>query len=121
DAIAASKLCALARILEQLDLHAVGVGYPGLVRVVASVLLRRDLDAHRSDMGDRGVDVFHLQAEVVDLVALAVAGLAVFEHLDMAAAAAIEVEAEYLAVTQEIEPGVHAEHVAVEAARRLQV
>ena len=72
-------------------------------------------------MGDRGVDVFHLQAEVVDLVALAVAGLAVFEHLDMAAAAAIEVEAEYLAVTQEIEPGVHAEHVAVEAARRLQV
>ncbi|WP_246674938.1 hypothetical protein [Mesorhizobium sp. B4-1-3] len=47
-------------------------------------------------MGDRRVDIFHLQAEMVDLVAVAVA------DLDMAAAAAIEIEAENPAIAQEV-------------------
>jgi hypothetical protein len=72
-------------------------------------------------VGDRRVDVFHFKAEVVDLVQVAVAGLVFLEHLDVAAAAAIEVESENLAVAQEIELGVHAEDVPVEALRRFQV
>jgi hypothetical protein len=72
-------------------------------------------------VGDSGVNVFHFEAEVVDLVQVAIAGPIFLEHLDVAAAAAIEVETQNLAVAQEVELGVHAEDVPIEASRHFEV
>ena len=53
-------------------------------------------------MGDCRVEIFHLEAEVVDLVRLIEAGGGLLKHFDVAAAAGIEIEAENLAAAQEL-------------------
>ena len=75
DTIAAGELRAFAGVFEKFDLHAVGIADPGLKSIFAGELLRRHRDALHATMGDGCVDVFHLQAEVVDLVTFAIAGL----------------------------------------------
>ena len=59
--------------------------------------------------------------EAVDLVGFGVGRVVLLEDLDMAATAAIEIEAEYLAVSEEIELSVEAQHVLVEPPGSVQV
>src|SRR6185437_3146453 len=121
DAVAAGELGALAGILEELDLGAVGVGDPALPGLVDAELLGPVGHAERVEMGEGGVEVDHLEADMVDPVGFGELGFGLEENLDIGAAAGIEIIAESLAVLAEVEGDVEAEHLAVPFGRRLEI
>jgi len=115
-------LLAFRRILMQLNLVAVRVGEPGLPALVGAEGDVGDLHAAGAKLGDGGVEVFDLEADV--LVGLIGGGVGDVtpEELDEAAPAEVEVDSEaFSAIVDKVKGGSEPQLVAVEGEGSIEV
>lgn len=108
------ELRTLSGVLHQLDLHPARILDPGLPAVIPTQLLIADLPALRSNFKDRRIQVFHLQADVVQQPGPRPAFPLLLEYFYESRVASRGIEPEWLAVLDEFKRLLHPQNIAVE-------